>query len=308
MYGTKKFLKEKGIQLSNQGTTELYFILGGVPYYLNQLNKDESIAQNINKICFQSDGILFDEFNKIFLSLFEEYRAYEELIRLIFKNRHGISRAHIEKTAKLTAKGGTLSERLEDLEMAGFVKKFLPLSHTKKGIYYRILDEYTYFYLQWIESEKGNIELDLAQNNFWLDIVKSAKYQAWCGYAFESVCYKHVSNVKKALGINVASKIGTWRYIPKLDEETQGAQIDLLFDRNDNAITICEIKYSNKPFVITKDYANKLQQKVDTYLRITRTKKQIFIAMIASSGIKQNKYSKALISKVVTLNDLFKND
>lgn len=303
---TKLFLNERGIKLSHQKLIELYFIVGGVPYYISQIKKNLSIAQNINKQCFQGDGLLFDEFGKVFYSLFKEHEAYEELIRIISKNRHGTSRDDIEKATKRTKKGGTLTNRLEDLEMAGFIKGFLPVYHSKKGLYYRISDEYSYFYLQWIEPEKNNIELEIENNNFWIEIIKTPQYQSWRGYAFESFCYKHVTSIKKLLGINSTAKIGTWRYIPKTDENARGAQIDLLFDRKDDAVTICEIKFSDKPFMITKEYAKKLQQKLEVFKKITRTNKQLFIAIISANGIKRNKYSDELINRVVTLDDLFK--
>lgn len=303
--GTKQFLNNQNIQLSHSKILELYSILGGIPYYLNQIKKRHSIAQNINKTCFQTDGILFDEFKKVFASLFKEHEIYEDLVRAVAKNRHGTSRKDIQSATHATQQGGTLSARLEDLEMAGFIKEFLPISHNKRGLYYRLLDEYSYFYLQWIEPERNNIELDIDNNNYWLDITKSPKYQAWRGYAFESVCYKHIAPIKKALGITTACKIGTWRYLAKTNTDTPGAQIDLLFDREDDAVTLCEIKYSDKPFVITKEYAAKLRQKVDTYRQITRTKKQIFIAMIAAHGIKANDYADELITTTVTLEDLF---
>lgn len=300
---TKLFLNERGIKLSNQKLIELYFIVGGVPYYISQIKKNQSISQNINTQGFQKEGLLFDEFGKVFSSLFKEHEAYEELIRIISKNRHGTSREYIEKTIKRTKKGGTLTNRLEDLEMAGFIKGFLPVNHSKKGLYYRISDEYSYFYLKWIEPEKRNIELEIEGNNFWLEIIKTPQYQSWRGYAFESFCYKHMINIKKTLGIGSSAKIGAWRYIPKADENGQGAQIDLLFDRKDDAVTICEIKFSDEPFVITKEYAGKLRQKVKTYQRITRTKKQIFIAMISANGVKKNKYSEELLNGIVTLDD-----
>ncbi len=303
---TKRFLNKQGIKLSDQKLVELYFIVGGVPYYINQIKKNRSIAQNINAQCFQKDGLLFDEFSKVFSSLFKEHEAYEELVKIIAKNRHGTSRENIEKAIKRSQKGGTLTSRLQDLEMVGFIKGFLPVNHSRKGLYYRIYDEYSYFYLKWIAPEKRNIELEIEDNNFWLEMIKTPEYQSWRGYAFESFCYKHVSHIKKALGIVGASKIGAWRYIPKIDEDNQGAQIDLLFDRNDDAVTICEIKFSDKPFTITKEYAEKLKQKVETYQRVTRTKKQIFIAMISANGIKKNKYSEELVSGVVILDDLFK--
>lgn len=304
---TKEFLNHKGIKLNLKQTVELYFVTGGVPYYLSQIQKGLSIAENINSLCFKKEGRLFNEFNILFASLFEEAATYEELIRIIARSRHGISREDIEKNIQHTKKGGTLTKRLEDLELVGFIKGFLPVGHSKKGIFYRILDEYSLFYLQWIEPEKHNIELEIEDNNFWLNVIQSPKYQSWRGYAFESVCYKHIANIKKAIGINTASNIGAWRYVPRLNEASKrGAQIDLLFDRKDDAINICEIKYSDNPFIIDKQYAETLSRVIDVYKNITRSKKQIFISMISANGVQENVYSKELIDSVVTLENLFR--
>ena len=97
----------------------------------------------------------------------------------------------------------------------------------------------------------------------------------------------------------------TWRYRPEKNSSDTGAQIDLLFDRDDDTITICEIKYSRHKYVLTKDYAAKLKQKVDIFKKITSCKKQIFISLICSNGMKKNKYTDELINGVVTLDDLF---
>lgn len=305
---TKLFLINRGLKLNTQQILELYFVMGGVPYYLNQIQNNLSVAENINNLCFQKGGGLFDEFNKLFSSLFNNSEAYEELIRLIATHRHGISRDELEMKVKHTKKGGTLTKRIRDLEMAGFIKGFLPIGHSKKGIFYRILDEYSLFYLQWIEPEKHNIELEIETNNFWLERIKSSSYQSWRGYAFESVCYKHVANIKKALNIRVATKVGSWRYIPKTGDIERGCQIDLLFDRLDDAVTLCEIKYSDNPFIIDKNYAEVLSHKSHIFKKITRSKKQIFLAMVTANGLKQNMYSQNLIAAVVTLDDLIMND
>lgn len=305
---TKAFLIDRDIKLSDQQVLELFFVVGGVPYYLSQIQKGLSVAENVNNLCFKKMGRLFDEFNKLFSSLFQDGDAYEELIRKIAHSRHGISRDEIEKNIKYTKKGGTLTKRLQDLEMAGFIKSFLPLGNSKKGLFYRIIDEYSLFYLQWIDSEKHNIELEIEDNNFWLEIIKSPQYQSWRGYAFESVCYKHIASIKKALGIRVASNIGAWRHIPNIKEVGPGTQIDLLFDRKDDAVTICEIKYSDKEFVIDKGFYEKLKQKVEVFKAISRSKKQLFLIMITANGLKQNTYSNELITAVVTMDDLFKSD
>jgi uncharacterized protein len=302
---TKAYLQHCGISLNEKQVLDLYFVVGGVPYYLSQLRKNLSVAENINFLCFRKEGRLFNEFNILFASLFDESEIYEELIRVIARSRHGISREDIEKSIQHTKKGGTLTKRLEDLELVGFIKGFLPVGHSKKGLFYRILDEYSLFYLQWIEPEKHNIELDIEDNNFWLNIIQSPRYQSWRGYAFESVCYKHVAYIKKALGINVASTIGAWRYVPRINDANQGAQIDLLFDRKDDAVTICEIKYSDRPFIMDKQCVETLKRVIDVYKLVTRSKKQIFIAIITANGVQQNIYSKEYVSAVVSIEDFF---
>lgn len=301
---SKQFLQSRGFKINNKQLLDIYCVTGGVPYYLKQMSKDLSVAQNISKQCFQKSGLLYDEFTKVFSSLFKDADVYEEIIRVISKNQYGISREEIEKNIAKTKKGGTLTSRLHDLEMAGFIKKFLPIHHSKKGIFYRIFDEYCLFYLKWIEPEKENIALDIDDNNFWSEVIKTPAYFAWRGYAFESVCYKHVANIKKALSIHDAMKIGTWRYIPKSHDIENGAQIDLLFDRKDDAITICEIKYTDDAFILTKEYSNSVMKKIETYRRVTRVKKQIFVALVSANGMKENKYSKEVISYSINLDDL----
>lgn len=151
---TKCFLNHYGIKLNENQILEIYMTFGGIPYYLKQIKRGLTATQNINEICFSKEGILFNEFDKVFSSLFDESEAYKELIILISNSREGMSREQIEKKNKLTGKGGRLSKRLSDLEIAGFINGFIPLGHEKRGVYYRLLDEYSHFYLTWIKAAK----------------------------------------------------------------------------------------------------------------------------------------------------------
>lgn len=303
---TKHFLRSKGIQLNEKQILQLYMATGGVPHYLNSVKKGASAAQSINEICFHDTGILFDEFDKLFSSLFNDSESYTELIRIIAGSRYGASRSDIKTKAKLSSYGGSLSERLKDLESAGFIRSFLPIEHTRQGIYYRLIDEYCYFYLKWIEPEKRTLIALEENNEYWQSKALSPSFKSWAGYAFEGICYKHLSQIRKKLKISSIAIANSWRYASKKNSQEQGAQIDLLFDRNDDSITICEIKYTDKPFVIDKEYAAKLLNKVKILKAKTRTKKQIFISMISANSIKPTMYSEELISGVVALDDLFK--
>ncbi len=302
---TKQFFNHSGIKLTHKQIVQFYMFCGGIPFYLAHVKRGKSAAQMIDKMCFQENGILYAEFDKIFDSLFNEANVYKELIRVIARKKMGVGRPYIEKNSKYLSDGGTLTEKLKDLESAGFIKTFKPLGHKRQGVYYRVIDEYCYFYLKWIEPTKHTLIAQERNNQYWSNKVNTPEYYNWMGYAFESICYKHISEIKKALEINAGSHSGTWRYLPKSASKEIGAQIDLLFERKDGVTTICEIKYTEDAYVIDKDYAENLKRKINIYQEQTRTKNQIHLAFISAAGIKENEYSRKLVDGVVVLDDLF---
>lgn len=302
---TSQFLLANNVRLEQEQILQLYLALGGIPFYLEQVKRGKSAAWNINNLCFKESGILFNELNKLFQSLFDNHENYLSLIKMIGRSPYGISRSEIEKSSKNLFHGGRLTERLNDLEMAGFVKCFLPLMHDRQGLYYRIIDEFCYFYLKWMEPEKSTLLSLDTSHHYWNEKIKSPSYQAWAGYAFEMLCYKHIAEIKKILNVLDDSKIGSWRYAPKINSEDNGTQIDLIFDQSDS-ILLCEIKYTDKPFVIDKSYSMELIKKIEIFKKITKTNKQIFLSIISANGIKPNRYSDELINQVVTLEDLYK--
>lgn len=140
---------------------------------------------------------------------------------------------------------------------------------------------------------------------YWEKKGSDPSWKSWSGYSFEAVCYKHISQIREALNISVTARIGTWHYFQRKGDNEKGAQIDLLFDRDDNVTTLCEIKYNETPFEVNKLYANNLINKMHVYKKQTKSKKQLFLAMIASGGLKPTMYSEELIASQVTLEDLF---
>lgn len=305
LYEVKEYLEYIGLKLNNNQILDIYMALGGIPFYLNNLKRNLSVAQNISQLGFKLNGLLYNEFDKLFDSLFKEAEAYKEIVRVIASKFYGIERADLDAKCRLSSNGGTLTERLKALEDSGFIISFMPYGHKSKGAYYRLVDEYSLFYLQWIEKYKIKTLKVNANNDFWSSIYNTPAWSSWSGYAFEAVCYKHIDFIRKALNITggVAS---SWRHSP-ISKEDNGTQIDLLFDRIDDAITICEIKYSAQPFVIDKPYAKKLLEKCAVFKKITRTKKQIFIALISVNGLKNNLYADDLITHTVTIEDLMKS-
>lgn len=303
---TKKYLNKQGIKLKDQQILTIYMVTGGVPYYLSHLEKGQSASQLIEHLAFTNQGILFGEFDNLFSSLFNHSEIHEQLIRITASHRYGIGQRELLKKIGTSALGNAGIKSLRDLEETGFIMSFIPHYHKRQGIYYRLIDEYIYFYLKWIEPIKKSLQRKSLDKGNWQSLQQSPEWYSWLGYAFEAVCYKHVSAIRKSLGISPDAIANSWRYVPRKGDVLQGAQIDLLFDRNDDAITICEIKYSDEPFTITKEYADALQRKMNVFKKQTGTRKQLFLALITANGIKNNFYADDLINGVVTLEDLFR--
>jgi len=303
---TKDFLEYNGITLKPPHILLLYMVTGGVPYYLAHLKKGLSVAQLIEPIAFTEKGILFDEFNNLFSSLFDKADNYIALVKTIANKQYGIGKRELLKTIGKSVLGSVGIKMLDELEEAGFIMSFTPYQHKRQGVYYRLIDEYTFFYLKWIAPLKNSLQKKGLDKGNWQAIQRTPEWYNWLGYAFETVCYRHISLIRKSLSLTPDSVASAWRYAPRKGANERGAQIDLLFDRPDDSITLCEIKYSEEPFKITKDYAYVLQRKMTVFKEQTRTKKHLFLAMITSMGLKESIYSEDMVDGVVTLVDLFK--
>jgi AAA+ ATPase superfamily predicted ATPase len=308
---TKEFLESKNICLNHSQIIAIYMLTGGIPFYLNHIEAGLSSAQIIEKLAFSKNSFLLQEFGKLFSSLFEKHEIYIEILRAIASVRDGVAQDKLLLMLDKSLRGKGGLEKLKELENADFILSFKPHFHKKRGVYYKLIDEYTLFYLQWIEPIKDTLqERDLQKGN-WSELQNTPAWNSWCGYAFEAICYKHIFAIRKKLGLSPTAIANSWRYVPRKGSSEQGAQIDILFDRKDEAITLCEIKYTKDPFVITKDYADILHRKMTVFKTRTKTKKQLFMAMISANGLKNNplivqkEASEDFICGVVTLEDLF---
>jgi len=307
LYQTKWFLKNLSVNLTNKQILQLFMVMGGIPFYLIKIGKNLSATQIIEKLAFKQKSFLLTEFDNLYASLFKNSDVFIEIVREIASCRYGIGQETLLKKIGKTLQGKGGIEKLKALQDTNFIMSFKPLFHKTRGIYYRVIDEYSLFYFYWIEPVKDSLLKKNLISGYWDKLKVKPAWNTWAGLAFESVCYEHLPQITKALDLSPTAIPSTWRYSPKKGSDEKGAQIDLLFDRDDDSITICEIKYSDKPFIITKEYAEKLRQKLEIFKKITRTNKQLFIALISANGIKENKYSEELLSGVATLEDLFKD-
>ncbi len=303
---TKGYLLSRKVKVTNKQITDLYMVLGGIPHYLNQIKSGLSAAQVVEELAFKKKGFLVTEFKNLYATLFGTADGHVELARAISQHHYGIGQEELlQKIPSLTS-GGRLSETLEDLIEAGFIERFTPFTYKKKGVVYKMTDEYSLFYFRWIEPIKETLLDRGMRKGYWEALIKSPAWHSWAGYAFESLCYKHIPQISIALNLSPAAIPYAWRSISVKGSEDSGAQIDLLFDRKDNAITICEIKYTEKPFEINKSTAEALNKKLDVFKEKTKTKKQLFLTFVSASDLKKTMYSEEMVSGVATLDDLFR--
>jgi AAA+ ATPase superfamily predicted ATPase len=298
---TKAYLEANKIKLSLNQVLQIYMCIGGIPFYLSKLKKGLSSGQNIEQLAFVRDGFLLGEFDNLFSALFDYADSYVEVVKKLAKSRSGIGKTKLLKMLGKEFQGKKGLEVLDNLEESGFIQSFVPHFHKKQGIYYRVIDEYVMFYLTWIEPIKSTLSSSNIEAGYWLSQKNHPAWHVWVGYAFESVCYKHLSQIRKGLQIQPNAIANSWRYVPRAGGEERGAQIDLLFDRPDGVITVCEIKYSEKPFVVDKAVVINLLNKVEVFQKKTGTNKDVFIALITSSNLKETQYASEYVSGHLSL-------
>jgi hypothetical protein len=288
------YFDEAGISMSRYDIAECYMIFGGVAHYLTFFEPGQSLSQNIDRILFAQDAPLRYEYDTLYASLFKRPENYMSVVEALSKVAKGMTREELLLGARLND-GGTFTKILADLELSGFIGKYSAYPGRKKGILYQLTDNFSLFYLRFM---RGNSMLD---EHFWSHMHEMPKLNTWRGYAYEQVCLKHIEQIKTALGIGgVLTSVTSWRS----KESKPAAQIDLVIERSDHLINLCEIKYSKYEYEITKEYESNLRNKMAAFASETRTKYTLHLTMLTTFGVKQNKHS-GLVHSQVCLDDLF---
>ncbi len=300
----EEFLKFRNIDLDRKQIIELYMAMGGIAQYLKYAERGKSAAQIINDTCFCKDGELFGEFERLYRSLFDSYENHVDIIRALAKAGQGLIKNELLKMTGLKS-GGASSKTIKELEEAGFIVYVPAFNKRKASGRYRLIDQYSLFYLTWIE--KANLtSLAGTNEDYWTKKRSSKGWDTWAGYAFENICFKHLAKIKSALGISGVSTIESgWSYIPPKGSKDDGAQIDMIIDRADNCINLCEMKYHDTEFAIDKECARNLKNKKIVFKEKTGTKKTLFTTMITTYGVKENEHYLSVIDNQLTMNDLF---
>jgi AAA+ ATPase superfamily predicted ATPase len=294
---TQAYLQHRQINIEPYQLLQLYMVMGGIPAYLNGIEKGKSAAQNIERICFSKDGILASEFNNLYASLFNTPEKHIQVIQALAKKNKGLARLELLKAAKLSTGGGTTTV-LNELTESGFIEKVFPFEKTERNILYHLTDEFSLFYFKFMHNQKGN------EKGQWLAKQASPSYVSWCGYAFENICLKHVTQIKMALQIG-GLQTAAVSWLKSGTGSEKGAQIDLLIDRADHSINICEMKFSTQAFAIDKKYAGELRNKIMAFRQDTKTRKQLILTFITTYGLQDNVYREQLAEQELTMEALF---
>lgn len=290
---TKEYLEKQNIHWSNYDIAQLYMIMGGIPFYLSQIDPSLSLNENIDMIFFREHGLLWDEFQRLYSTLFSNDPKYVRIVEILSKNRYGLTRNAISKKSGIPT-NGALSNILQNLMDSGFITESISFSNRKEKIY-QLSDFYSLFYFDFLKENYGT-------EHYWSNSTDLPKRRNYLGLTFELLCKKHINQIKKSLSILGINSVD-YSYNTTGKEDSKGSQIDLIIDRRDNVANLCEIKYSINLFEINKDYHLNLLNKIDTFQKENKNK-SVSLVLITTYGLKKNSYSN-IINKTITLDDLF---
>ena len=294
----EEYSAELGLNLSRTEIAQYYMVFGGVPYYWSLLQPGLSFAQNVDRLVFAQNGNLRLEYAQLFSSLFRHARVHLAVVEALARRPYGTTREEIAAATKIP-QGGNFKVVLEELEQCGFIRGFNEPGKKKKGRQYQLVDNYTLFWNQFAGDKDIGDEKRLENS------INTPRVNTWKGLAFEKVCLQHVPQIKEKLGIRgVLTGTYAWRHVPD-KVYTEGAQIDLLLDRADGIINVCEMKWSTGPFVIDKKKDRELREKVNVFSQVTGTRKGVHLTMVTTEGVAHNEYRWTPQSEV-TLDDLFR--
>ena len=294
-------LQHRGIVWTRYQITEAYMIFGGIPYYIDMLDKSQPFAQNIDNLFFRQGAPLRTEYEFLFRSLFKEATLHRQIIEVLSSSGKGLTLQEIKDELGLSS-GGTITKVLKDLQLCDFIRAYKSIGKQTKGMMYQLTDLFTLFHLRFVANNNGQ------DHHFWSNMRENPSRMTWRGYAFEQVCLQHIPQIKEAIGIKaVLSNVCSWScptFIDNDGNEWKGTQIDLLIDRRDEVINVCEMKFANDTYIIDKDYEVLLRRRLTTFRHLTRTRKALHLTMITTYGISQNSHS-GDVQAEVTMDDLF---
>ncbi len=299
---TEQYLQANGFVYSRQQVIDIYMIMGGIPFYLSMLRKSLGVEQNVDDLFFADDAPLRDEYGFLFRSLFKDTKKYTRVVELLAQHGQGLTKPEIVKALNVVD-NGSFTEVLDNLVSCDFLRRYSAFGKKERDMMYQLMDPYTLFYNRFVKDDNHS------DNHRWTNMMLQGAQNAWKGYAFEKLCLRHIDQIKRGLGIGgVLTDVCSW-YCPRQKATAErpaykGGQIDLLIDRVDGIINLCEMKYSSRPFVVTAAYAKEMDDRRALFREKTRTQKALHITIVSPYGVAQNANSWCVQSQV-TADDLF---
>lgn len=292
---TRSFLAMQGVRLTNKDLVQLYMCVGGIPFYLRDVQAGKSIPQILDDLFFNDQAFLRSEFQNLYAALFTNSEVHERIVRALANKGKGLSRKEIIAATQLPS-GGGLTAALQELIACGFVRQIFPIKKTKEDSLFRLLDEFSLFHFRFLSNSRGN--------NSWMQLSNQAAFQSWSGYAFENLAIRHTATIKKALGISgIITNEYSW--VMKKNAQSAGAQIDFIIDRADNCINLFELKFHKVEYEMNEQEANRLRKSISVFQSQTATKKNIFLTLLTPYGAVKNPHYLSIVTNQLTAEDLF---
>ncbi|MCQ2050374.1 MAG: AAA family ATPase [Candidatus Saccharibacteria bacterium] len=292
---TENFLRSNNILWDRLSVLQSYMVFGGIPYYLNLIEKGESLAQSIDRLFFAEDGTLKNEYARLMKSLFKTPDPYIAIVETLCKKKKGLTREEIANAMRIP-NNGHLSECLTNLVQCDFIRYYNVREKKIKltGGVYQLTDFFVYFVNQFCKKATTD-------KHYWTNHLNTPTVNNWMWLAFERICLAHVEQIKKALGVE---QIGTEYYSWRSKNAEEGAQIDFVLERADRIVNVFEIKYSEGEYSLQKDEYLKIQNRIAAFKQETGLRSALFPTMMTTFGLKQNEYA-AQIQKALCMDDLF---
>jgi len=294
----EEYARSQHLVMSRYDILECYMVMGGIPFYWSLLERGRSLAQNIDALFFSPMGKLHYEYSELYDSLFKNPEPYLQIVSTLGTKRIGMTREELVNEGGIT-NNGQLSRILEDLEACGFIRRYVYQGIKRSNAIYQLMDNYTLFYYKFLHNHADVSE------NYWSANVNTPVRNAWEGLAFERVCFEHIRQIKQALGISgVSTRVYSWR-VKDDPVYGEGAQVDMVIDRSDQVVNLCEMKFSTKEYAIEKTDDDSLRHKAGRFREAQKSHKAVHLTFITPFGVKQNTYQYS-VQNVITADDLFK--
>jgi len=294
LWECEAFYSSRGVAFNRQQIAEAYMILGGIPYYMDAIDKIYGLNQNIDMLLFDKGARLGGEFTRLYHSLFRHAENHIRIVDTLAENNPGMTRQELLAESGIS-NGGGLTKILSELESCGFISRSSDINRKRNGEYYKLIDFFTLFHYKYLRKRVST------DPHFWTNYISNPAHRAWCGYAFERLCMAHIRQIKQRLGI---SGVITEVYAFRSSQQKGGAQIDMIIDRKDDTINLCECKFSIKPYTLTQQDIDDLDRKKEVFLQETKKRKSIHMTLITANGLTHNAYRNEIQAEI-TLNDLF---